>query len=109
MELEVKNKEASGKTFSRWVKETFELLEGKVSHSRVKKDGNFYKNDYERIITFIEYAFNTVSNYFIITAEIMDERDTLMRMLETLPAEQFKQFALVIIEPYKDITPIENE
>lgn len=109
MELERKNKSGYGNTYSRWVKESFELLERKITNARIRKDGYFYKNDSERIVQFIDYAFHSLDSYFVITAEIADERETFSRMLETLPAEQFKQFALVIIEPYKTIIPIENE
>lgn len=107
MDLEVRKDVASfNSTYARWVKGDIYALERQIAKARIKKDGYFYKNDYSRLVVWTKCAFATIANYFIFTDEMCDERDSLIRALETLNAEQFKAVALLIIEPYKDINPI---
>lgn len=107
MDLEVrKNILSFNSTYARWVKDDMNTLERQIAKARIKKDGYFYKNDYARLIALTKCAFATIANYFIFTNEMCDERDTLIRALATLNAEQFKAVASLIIEPYKDINPI---
>ena len=107
MDLEVRKDVASfNSTYARWVKDDIDALERQIAKARIKKDGYFYKSDYERLVVWTKCVFATIANYFIFADEMCDERDSLIRALETFNAEQFKAVALLIIEPYKDINPI---
>ena len=108
MDLEVRKDVAFNATYARWVKDDINTFERLLAKARIKKDGYFYKNDYARLVAWIDYAFHSIARYFIFTDEIRDEQSALLRALESLPAEQFKAFASLIFEPYKDINPIEN-
>lgn len=108
MVIREKDRGSWGTTMAGWVRDDVARLEMWINRARVKKDGYFYKYDYQRISYNITYMFTGVSNYFIADEDIWEERDTLCRMLDTLPAEQFKSFASIMLEPYKNINPIES-
>ena len=100
MDLEVRKDRAFSDIYAVWVKEDINAFEREMAKARIKKDGYFYKNDRARLFVRASLAFHSLINYFIFT-------DEMFRALETLNAEQFKTFASLIIEPYKDINPIE--
>lgn len=107
MDLEVRKDRAFSDIYAVWVKDDINAFEREMAKARIKKDGYFYKSNYGRLAVWTKCAFATIAHYFIFTDEMRDERDSLIRALETLNAEQFKTFASLIIEPYKDINPIE--
>jgi len=110
MDMIIKNNDLAylGERMAECVRDDVKRLETWITRARVKKDGFFYKYDYQRISYNITYMFTGVSDYFITDDTVLEERDTLRRMLDTLPAEQFKAFANIMLEPYKNINPIEN-
>lgn len=108
MDLEVRKDVAFNTTYSRWVKDDIDAFERQMSKARIKKDGYFYKNDYTRLVAWAGYAFHSIAHFFVFTDEMRDEQSALLRALESLPAEQFKVFASLIFEPYKDINPIQH-
>lgn len=107
MDLEVRKDRAFSDIYAVWVKDDINAFEREMAKARIKKDGYFYKNDRARLFARANFAFHSLVNYFIFTDEMCDECKALGRALETLNAEQFKTFASLIIEPYKDINPIE--
>ena len=107
MDLEVRKDRAFNGIYAVWVKDDINAFEREMAKARIKKDGYFYKNDRARLFARANFAFHSLVNYFIFTDEMRDEHNALVRALETLNAEQFKTFASLIIEPYKDINPIE--
>lgn len=107
MDLEVRKDRTFSDIYAVWVKDDINAFECAMAKARIKKDGYFYKNDRARLFVRASLAFHSLINYFIFTDEMFDERNALVRALETLNAEQFKTFASLIIEPYKDINPIE--
>lgn len=104
MILEIKEErkiEQRSKYFVDWTKSEFEELVRLTKKARVKKDGTFYKRDKEVI------NYKTVSYYRALwgrfeldKAMIEDERATVLRLLDTLPAGQFCSFAETTFEPY---------
>ena len=105
--MELVLKKDSEKIWVFWARYKAKKAKDFINIARIKKDGYFYKNDRARLFVRANLAFHSLLNYFIFTDEMFDERNTLVRALETLNAEQFKAFASLIIEPYKDINPIE--
>ena len=88
-------------TFIDWTKREFEDLLCRTQHARIKKDGTFYKNDKNLINNFIITSYNALIRRFEVdVAMIEDERATVLRMLDTLPAEKFRYFAEIAFEPY---------
>lgn len=113
MKLEINKKCADdelAKYFATWTRQEFKGLLHQVQNGRIKKDGSFYKRDYESYKIWINAMYNTLASRFEVNLmEMIDERDTVLRMLETLSAEQFKFFAGLAFEPYanlEDNTPI---
>lgn len=107
MDLEVRKDRTFSDIYAHWVEDDINAFEREMAKARIKKDGYFYKNDRARLFVRANFAFRSLVNYFIFTDEMYDERNALVRALETLNAEQFKAFASLIIEPYKNINPIE--
>ena len=88
-------------TFIDWTKREFEDLLCRTKHARIKKDGTFYKNDKNLINNFIITSYNALIRRFEVdVAMIEDEKATVLRMLDTLPAEKFRYFAEIAFEPY---------
>lgn len=88
-------------TFIGWTKREFEDLLCRTQHARIKKDGTFYKNDKNLINNFIITSYNALIRRFEVdVAMIEDEKATVLRMLDTLPAEQFCSFAEIAFESY---------
>lgn len=88
-------------TFIGWTKREFEDLLCRTQHARIKKDGTFYKNDKNLINNFIITSYNALIRRFEVdVAMIEDEKATVLRMLDALPAEQFCSFAGIAFEPY---------
>lgn len=108
MDLEVRKDRTFSDIYAHWVEDDINAFEREMAKARIKKDGYFYKNDRARLFARANFAFHSLVNYFIFTDEMCDERNALVRALETLNAEQFKAVASLIIEPYKDINPIES-
>ena len=107
MDLEVRKDRAFSDIYAHWVKDDINAFEREMAKARIKKDGYFYKNDRARLFAWANSVFHSLADYFIFTDEMCDEHNALVRALETLNAEQFKAVASLIIEPYKDINPIE--
>ena len=88
-------------TFIDWTKREFEDLLCRTQHARIKKDGTFYKNDKNLINNFIITSYNAlISRFELDRAMIEDELATVIRMLNSLPAEKFRAFAEITFEPY---------
>ena len=107
MILEIK-KECKGdwsvKYFVGWTKSEFEELVRLTKKARVKKDGTFYKRDKEVINDkTVAYYRALWGRFELDKAMIEDERATVIRMLHSLPAEQFRNFAEITFEPYANL------
>lgn len=104
MILEIKEErkiERCSKYFVNWTKSEFEELVRLIKKARVKKDGTFYKRDKEVINdTTVTYYRALWGRFELDKAMIEDERATVIRMLNSLPAEQFRTFAEITFEPY---------
>ena len=88
-------------TLTGWTKREFEDLLCRTQHARIKKDGTFYKNDKNLINNFIITYYNALIRRFEVdVAMVEDEEATVLRMLDTLPAEKFRAFAEIAFEPY---------
>ena len=87
--------------FIDWTKREFEDLLCRTQHARIKKDVTFYKNDKNLINNFIITSYNAlISRFELDRAMIEDELATVIRMLNSLPAEKFRYFAEITFEPY---------
>ena len=107
MILEIK-KERKGdwstKYFVGWTKSEFKKLIRLIKNARVKKDGTFYKRDKEVINDkTVAYYRALWGRFELDKAMIKDERATVLRMLHSLPAEQFRNFAEITFEPYVNL------
>ena len=104
MILEIKEErkiERCSKYFVNWTKREFEDLLCRTQHARIKKDGTFYKNDKNLINNFIITSYDAlISRFELDRAMIEDELATVIRMLNSLPAEKFRTFAEITFEPY---------
>lgn len=104
MILEIKEErkiEQCSKYFVDWTKSEFEELARLIKKARVKKDGTFYKRDKEVINNRTVIYYRALFGRFELDkAMIEDERATVLRLLDTLPAEQFCSFAEITFEPY---------
>ena len=104
MILEIKEErkiERYSKYFVNWTKSEFEELVRLIKKARVKKDGTFYKRDKEVINDVTATYYRALWGRFELDkAMIEDERATVIRMLNSLPAEQFRAFAEITFEPY---------
>ena len=88
-------------TLTGWTKREFEDLLCSTQHARIKKDGTFYKNDKNLINNCIITCYRALIRRFEVdVAMIEDEKTTVLRMLDTLPAEKFRYFAEIAFEPY---------
>ena len=84
-----------------WTRREFEDVLCRTKHAKIKKDGTFYKNDKNLINNFIITSYNSLIRRFEVdVAMIQDEKATVLRMLDTLPAEKFRYFAEIAFEPY---------
>lgn len=107
MILEIKKErkdEWTAKYFVGWTKSEFEELVRFTKRARVKKDGTFYKRDKEMINDkTIAYYRAFMGRFELDKVMIEDERDTVLRMLHSLPAEQFRNFAEITFDPYANL------
>ena len=84
-----------------WTRSEFEDLLRRTQNARIKKDGTFYKNDKNLINDFINTFYRALIRRFEVdVAMVEDEQATVLRMLDTLPAEKFRYFAEIAFEPY---------
>lgn len=92
------------KYFVNWTKSEFEELVRLTKRARVKKDGTFYKRDKEVINDkTVAYYRAFMGRFELDKTMIEDERATVLRMLHSLPAEQFRNFAEITFEPYTNL------
>lgn len=92
------------KYFVGWTKSEFKELIRLTKKARVKKDGTFYKRDKEVINDkTVAYYRALWGRFELDKAMIEDERATVLRMLHSLPAEQFRNFAEITFEPYVNL------
>lgn len=92
------------KYFVNWTKSEFEELVRLTKKARVKKDGTFYKRDKEVINDkTVAYYRALWGRFELDKTMIEDERATVIRMLHSLPAEQFRNFAEIAFEPYVNL------
>lgn len=107
MILEIKEERKTewwSKCFVKWTKNEFEELVRLTKKARVKKDGTFYKRDKEVINDkTVAYYRALLGRFELDKAMIEDERATVIRMLHSLPAEQFRNFAEITFEPYVNL------
>lgn len=88
-------------TFIGWTKTAFEDVLCRTKHAKIKKDGTFYKNDKNLINNFIITSYNSLIRRFEVdVAMVEDEKATVLRLLDALPAEKFRTFAEIAFEPY---------
>lgn len=84
-----------------WTRSEFEDLLHSTQNARIKKDGTFYKNDKELINdSIITFYHALIRRFEVDMATVEDEEATVLRMLDTLPAEKFRYFAEITFEPY---------
>ena len=84
-----------------WTKRDFEDLLHKTQNARIKKDGTFYKYDKQLINDCVITFYRALIRRFEVdVAMVEDEKATVLRMLDTLPAEKFRYFAEIAFEPY---------
>lgn len=107
MILEIK-KERKGawstKYFVGWTKSEFKELIRLIKNAKVKKDGTFYKRAKAMINDMtIAYYRAFMGRFELDKAMIENERDAVLRMLHSLPAEQFCNFAEITFEPYVNL------
>ena len=104
MILSIKEKHKTNSTskhFVDWSQREFKELLRSICTAKIKKDGTFYKNDKNLINNFIITSYNALIRRFEVdVAMIEDEKATVLRMLDTLPAEKFRYFAEITFEPY---------
>lgn len=104
MILEIKEErkiERWSKCFVKWTKNEFEELVRLTKKARVKKDGTFYKRDKEVINDkTVAYYRALWGRFELDKAMIEDERDTVLRMLHSLPTGQFRNVAKITFKPY---------
>lgn len=92
------------KYFVGWTKSEFKELIRLAKKAKVKKDGTFYKRDKEVINDkTVAYYCALWGRFELDKAMIEDERATVLRMLHSLPAEQFRNFAEITFEPYVNL------
>lgn len=107
MTLNIKEERKAGwpaKYFVGWTKSEFKELIRLTKKARVKKDGTFYKRDKEVINDkTVAYYRALWGRFELDKAMIEDERATVLRMLHSLPAEQFRNFAEITFEPYVNL------
>lgn len=88
-------------TLTGWTKREFEDLLRLTKKARVKKDGTFYKRDKDVINNTTVTCYRALIRRFEVdVAMIEDEKATVLRMLDMLPAEKFRYFAEIAFEPY---------
>ena len=84
-----------------WTRGEFKDLLHRTQKARIKKDGTFYKNDKELINdSIIAFYHALIRQFEVDVAMIEDEEATVLRMLDTLPAEKFLYFAEITFKPY---------
>lgn len=89
------------KFFPAWTRNETEAFLSNIKRGRVKKDGAFYKRDKELYVYYVNKVYENLMHRFAVDVdEIKEERDTVLRMLDALPAEQFKSFITLAFEPY---------
>lgn len=72
-----------------------------IDDARIKKNGIFYLQDQTKIARAIFTAYYLLDKYFVIDKEkATDERDTLMRSVKTLHADNYKVLAELLLKPY---------
>lgn len=107
MILEIKKERKgdwSAKYFVGWTKSEFKELIRLTKKAKVKKDGIFYKRDKAMINDMtIAYYRAFMGRFELDKVMIEDERDTVLRMLHSLPAEQFRNFVEITFEPYTNL------
>lgn len=74
-----------------------------IEDARVRKDGFFYEVDYKRMKKWIDYYYSLLVRR-VEKEDFMDEeRDLLLRSVDTMNAEQFTALAKLIFHPYINI------
>lgn len=92
------------KYFASWTRNEFSAILAQIQSARIKKDGTFYKRDKEFIYSWTNRMYLILKSRFIVDeAENNDERDTVLRMLDTLSAKDFYAFATIFFEPYANL------
>lgn len=69
--------------------------------ARIRKDGFFHNTDKGLILNALTNAFiNYLCFYFDVGAGAIDEYETLERMIDILPAEEYTKLAFMICKKY---------
>lgn len=83
------------------VEGAFQGILSYLPDAEIKKDGIFHKTARNLILAGITDAYlNKLSFYFEVGAEVIDEYETLVRMLDTLPADKFIDLAFTVCKQY---------
>ena len=104
MILSIKEKHKTNSTskhFVDWSQREFKELLRSICTAKIKKDGTFDVYSKALITDLIISCYRSLCGRFELDkAMIEDERATVLRLLDALPAEQFCSFAGIAFEPY---------
>lgn len=83
------------------VEGAFQSILSYLPDARVKKDGSFHKTEKQLILAGLTDAYlNKLCFYFKVGAEVIDEYETLIRMIDTLPADKFNDLVFTVCKQY---------
>lgn len=79
----------------------FQSILSYLPDMRIRKDGFFHNYDKGIFLNGLTDAYiNYLCFYFDVGAEAIDEYETLERMIDILPAEEYKKLAFTICKRY---------
>lgn len=104
MVLNIKEKHKTNLTskhFVDWSQREFKELLRSIRTAKIKEDGTFDVYSKALITDLIISCYRCLLGRFELDkAMIEDEKATVLRLLDALPAEQFCSFAKITFEPY---------
>ncbi len=104
MILSIKEKHKTNlmsKRFVDWTQREFKELLRSICTAKIKEDGTFDVYSKPWITDLIISCYRCLLGRFELDkAMIEDEKATVLRLLDALPAEQFCSFAEIAFEPY---------
>ena len=104
MILSIKEKHKTNSTskhFVDWSQREFKELLRSICTAKIKEDGTFDVYSKALITDLIISCYRCLLGRFELDKTMVeDEKATVLRMLDTLPAEQFCSFAEIAFEPY---------
>ena len=83
------------------VEGAFQSILSYLPDAEIKKDGTFHKTARNLILAGITDAYlNKLSFYFEVGAEVIDGYETLVRMIDILPANKFTDLVFTVCKQY---------